>query len=877
MADAGAMRAGWWGAALAWLALAGCAGTPRHAAAPVPHAADAVRVVTPLAQGWRFHLGEPGGGDPAQPGFDDAHWQPVAIPHTWNALGEYRIGRTAATRNVQGIGWYRLAFDAATLPPRTRHWLQFDAVGNVADVWVNGVPVGRHAGAFSRFRFDITDALRPGRNVIAVRADNSPREVGSSTADVIPLLGDFFIHGGLYRDVWLLGVGDAHIALDDFGGPGAYATTTSIDAGGAVVEVKVRLGHAGATAVPARLRLSLRDADGREVAGQARLLWLPPGRSETAMTLRVDRPRLWDGRRDPHLYRLDATLERDGVAVDRVQEPIGLRTFRMDPARGFFLNGRHLPLRGVSRHQDWLGRGWALTAADHARDMALIEEMGANSVRFAHYQHAPEWFALNDAHGMVAWAELALVNKVALVDAPATPALIENARIQLVEQIRQHYNSPSVVAWGIGNEVDIDLVFGRLGARADARPLLRDLHALARAEDPSRPTVVADCCEDTPGDKAVQPPVLAGIADLMGYNRYFGWYYGQPADLGPHLDALHAKHPRVPISLSEYGAGAALTQPSDDPDGGPIAFSGRPHPEDFQARYHERHWPQVAARDYLWGSWIWNMFDFSSTVRQEGDATDVNDKGLVSFDRAVRKDAFFYYKAQWSDAPVVHVTGRRYVQRAYPVTEVRVYSNAAGDVALRVNGRERGRMRCAGGVCAFAGIALAHGRNTVEASAVFDGVRVADRVEWNGPDPHAGLAVNAGDLAQAEVAGRRYGSDAFFEGGNARALDPPLLKALEGRADAALLHGYREGAFAYALPLPPGRWEVAVTSMVPTPGAARTPFQARAGAGSAVRMVPGRFAQPAVGRMRVASDGAPMRLVFSGPARVSSLVVTPID
>lgn len=868
------MRAIGWGGMLALLLCAGCA-TP-GGGAPKIAPPEAVRVVTPLSQGWRFHLGQPAAGDPAQPGFDDAQWQGVDAPHTWNALGEYRIGRTAATRNVQGIGWYRRELDAAALPARSRHWLQFDAVGNVADVWVNGVHVGRHAGAFSRFRIDITAALRPGRNVIAVRADNSERAPGSSTADVIPLLGDFFIHGGLYRAVSLVSVGDAHIALDDFGGPGIYASTAALDARAAVVQVTARLSNAGVDPVPVTLRLALRDADGREVAATTRTLALAPGRTETRATLRVDAPRPWDGRRDPYRYTLAATLERDGAALDRVDQRIGLRTFRIDPDRGLFLNGRHLSLHGVSRHQDWLGRGWALTPADHARDMELIEEMGANSIRFAHYQHAPEWFELSDAAGMVVWAELALVNKVAFTDAPASPALVDNARMQLIEQIRQHSNNPSVATWGIGNEVDIDLAFKRLGPKADARPLLRELHALAKVEDPSRPTVVADCCEDTPGDKAPYLPVLAGIADLMGYNRYYGWYYGAPEDLGPHLDALHAKHPRIPISVSEYGAGAALTQHADNPQGGPIAFSGRPHPEEFQAWFHERTWPQIAARDYLWGSWIWNMFDFSSTVRQEGDATDINDKGLVSFDRTVRKDAFFYFKAQWADAPVVHVTGRRYVQRAYPVTDVRVYSNAS-TVAVSRNGVALGDASCNAGICVLRGVRLDTGRNRIVARASFPrhGV-VEDAIEWQAPDAGAGLAINSGDLAQAEVEGRRYGSDAFFEGGTAHRLAPDQAMALQGRDDAALLEGYRSGVFAYMLPLPAGTWEIAVSSMVPAPGAGRAAFTVRADNGPPRRMRPGRFAQPNVERLRVVSDGNPVLIVFGAGALVSALQATPV-
>ncbi|MFN4096791.1 MAG: glycoside hydrolase family 2 TIM barrel-domain containing protein, partial [Sphingomonas sp.] len=497
---------------------------------------------------------------------------------------------------------------------------------------------------------------------------------------------------------------------------------------------------------------------------------------------------------------------RGGRVVDRVDQRFGVRSFRIDPAQGFFLNGRHMPLQGVSRHQDMLDKGWALTRIDHERDMKLIEEMGANTVRFAHYQHAQEWFDLSDEAGMVVWAEIPFVNKVSFGDMPASAAFTANARQQLIEMIRQHYNSPAVVTWGIGNEMDIDLAFNRLGPKADPRPLLDELHALSKAEDPDRPTVLADCCEATPGDKAPYLPISTGHADLVGYNRYFGWYYGQPKDLGPHLDAMHARHPTVPISVSEYGAGGATSQHSDNPEGGPISSGGRPHPEDYQAWFHEQSWPQLKARRYVWANWIWNMFDFSSPIRQEGDASDINDKGLVTFDRRTRKDAFFYYKANWSDAPVLHIAQRRYVERAYPVTDVRLYSNAPA-ATVTVNGRSLGERPCSGGICVFAGVKLDAGANRIEARAG----GLSDSVEWRAPDAAAGLAMNVGSLTSyVDAAGQRVGSDNWFIGGTAKRPGNALRKKLAAAGDMPSLDGYREGAFRYSIPLPNGRWRVAL-------------------------------------------------------------------
>lgn len=861
------VRIGRWIVAACALVLAGCATTRPTGEAPV-------RAVTDLSSDWRFHLGEPAT-DASRVDFDDRGWQAVDAPHSWNALGEYRIGRTDATRNVQGIGWYRKTIDAGQLPTRERHFLQFDGVGNIADVWVNGRHVTQHKGAFSRFRFDVTDQLTPGRNIVAVRADNSERKPGSSTQHVIPLLGDFFMHGGLYRGVSMVSAGAAHIALDDYGGPGVYARTTRIADDAATVEVLTRLTNAG-DATDGIVTTRLIDADGRTAASASAPVTLGTGRSETRQTLDVARPRLWDGQRDPHPYRLVTELAIGGRTVDRVEDRFGIRQFRVDPDEGFFLNGRHLPLKGVSRHQDYLGKGWALTQEDHVRDMDLIEEMGANSVRFAHYQHAPEWFALNDERGMIVWAELAFVNKVAFDNSAAHPELVENARTQLVEQIRQHYNSPSVVTWGIGNEVDIDLAFNRLGPKADARPLLRELHALSKREDPGRLTVVADCCEDTPGDKAPYLPVLSGIADLMGYNRYYGWYYGAVDDLGPHLDALHAKHSDLPISVSEYGAGAALTQHADDPQGGPINFSGRPHPEAFQSWYHERHWPQITERRYLWGSWIWNMFDFSSTVRQEGDATDINDKGLVSFDRKTKKDAFFYYKANWSEAPVLHITGRRYVDRAYPVSDIRLYSNAAS-VRVSVNGRDLGTRPCPGRICVFERVALDAGANRIEARAEIGGKTLSDAIEWTAPDARTGLAINVGDLAGFIAAdGTRYGSDAFVTGGTTRAIVGKDAEALSGAGERVALSGYRSGDFGYLLPLPAGNWRVTLLTVAPDRGARRSVVTAD-GRVVVERLGGGKLLSGSEARFNVRTDGKPLNLRFEGNAAIAAIRVAPLD
>ena len=710
------VRGAWLLAAV--LALSACATVPSR------DAERSQRQIAPLGDDWQFRYqngwsAEQAAASPAR------EWDTVALPHSWNRLGEFRETRTEATDNRQGTGWYRRTIDGRGLDPLRRHFAEFDAIGNIADVWLNGRHLARHAGAFTRFRVELNPALDfTGPNTLVVRADNSDPHPDSTTKDVIPLLGDFFVHGGIYRPARLVSVPASHIALDDFGGPGLYATPLLEADGSARIEVLVRL---TGTRAGQRVVLAVADAEGRRVAMADQAV--AESQRETRLTVTIAEPRRWNGRTDPYLYSLSATLMEGAAALDRVRQPLGIRSFRMDAYAGFSLNASPLQLRGVARHQDRLGRGWAISAADEREDMALIAEMGANSIRVAHYPQSSLWFDLADRAGMVVWAEVPFVNKVSFGDAAASPALVANARTQLTEMIRQYFNHPSIVTWGIGNEVDIDLAFKRLGPKADARPLLRELNALSHAEDPSRPTVIADCCEATPGDKAPYLPLLSGEADLMGYNRYFGWYYGKVEDLGPHLDMLHRRHPALPLSVSEYGAGGALTQQSMHPEGRPTNVTGRPQPEEFQSWWHERSWPQIRERTYLWGSWIWNMFDFSSRIRREGDVIDINTKGLVSYDRKVKKDAFYYYKAQWSREPVVHITSRRFARRTEAVTRIKVYSNAAS-VALTLNGERIGEAYCVAGICTMEGVHLSSGSNIVTASGVFASGAVRDAVEW---------------------------------------------------------------------------------------------------------------------------------------------------
>ncbi len=793
-------------------------------------AQESPRRTVDLGQGWRFQQGDLPA-QPLSPVYDDAAWQPVSLPHTWNRLGEYRTARSAQTDNFQGAGWYRLRFPTPAKLDGKRAVLQFDGVGTIADVWLNGHYIGQHKGAYSRFRFDVTPFLAAtGENLLVVKADNSKPKPGSSTADVLPIAGDFFPYGGIYRGVSLIVAPAAHIDLLDHAGPGVYASVASVGEKSAAVDVVTKLRNDEGKAHNFTVVTTVLDDKGATVASASAPARLA-GADSTSLrqSLTVPNPHLWQGRADPYLYKVAVELRAGSKVVDRVEQPLGIRTFHMDPDKGFFLNGKSVPLHGVSRHQDREGKGWALSDADHVEDMDLIQELGANTIRFAHYQHAQKWFDLADQRGMVVWAEVPYVSAASFDGGDPSRALVDNAREQLIELIRQNYNHPAVVTWSVGNEIDSYSIFTRKAVKA--RDLLKNLNDLAKQEDPTRPTTFADCCADSPYGGPTDAVPLVGTTDVAGYNRYPGWYGMKPEEMGPELDALHKRFPTVPMSVSEYGAGGALTQHSDDPGGGIINAFGRPHPEEFQSLVHEENWRQLKARPYLWATWAWNMFDFASDFRVEGDAIDLNDKGLVTFDRKTRKDAFYFYKANWSSDPVVHVNGRRYVNRAYPVADIRVYSNAP-NASLRVDGADLGIQPCPERICVWRDVALKPGANRIAASAAFNGKAVTDEITLNGPDPvKDGIRINAGDLTEQMLGdGRHFGSDHFFKGGEAKALNPKDVtaffpngakdKVVAGAKAAALYNGYREGRFGYDIPMPDGRWLVTLSFFEPVETAA---------------------------------------------------------
>ncbi len=810
-----------------------------------PAAGQSERSVVPLAQGWEFQRG--GDVDPAQAAQAAGSWERVSVPHTWNRVGYYmpdpqtHLNRAESVDKYQGVGWYRMTFTPPAMDAGQRAWLQFDAASRTAEVWLNGQRIGGHKGGFSRFRLDATRALRAGQaNTLLVKVDNTQPAQGSSTADILPLAGDFFVHGGLYRPVSLIVTNAVHVDMLDAGGSGIFATTRSIDAAMAKVAVRVRIRNDGTKAQAVNAVVRLIDAGGKTVATATRRIPLRADTaSESVQSLSVATPHLWNGVADPYLHRLVVEIATpSGAVLDRVEQAFGIREMRADPARGFMLNGKPLRLQGVGYHQDREGKGWATAPADIEQDFAIMREMGVNSIRLTHYQHGQVIHDLADRYGMVLWDEIPLVSRWTWGDdAVASAGLRDDARQQLRELIRQNGNHASVFNWGIANEVDFGkslpafITTSKDTPAPDPLPLLRELNALAKSEDPSRATALATCCEGRLLGSA-DIPITAEAADLGGANRYFGWYYGQPGDLGKHLDSLRALRPNQPVSVTEYGAGGATTIHTDNPLGGKVDQRGRNQPEEYESYIHETAWATLSAKPYLWGTWLWNSFDFATTVRREGDAIDINTKGLVTYDRKIRKDAYYFYKANWTATPTVHVAGRRYVDRAYPVADVRVYSNAPR-TDLLVNDRVVGTLSaCPQMICAWSNVALAAGANRVVARGVFPTGAVDDGIEWRvAPEAARSVRIDSGALVAPEIAGKRYGSDAFFDGGRFGDINAysgygprPEKKVVAETPEGAVAETYREGRFGYRVPLANGRYTVELSFVEPSLAAGARQF-----------------------------------------------------
>lgn len=588
----------------------------------------------------------------------------VDLPHTWNAQ-DALFGKIDYKR---GIGNYEKNLFIRPEWKGKRLFIRFEGVNNIADVFINRRHIGEHRGGYGAFIFEITGKVEYGKeNSILVRVNNGEQ------LDIMPLVGDFNFYGGIYRDVHLLITDETCISPLDYASPGVRLIQDSVSHRYAKVRAIVDLsnGSSGNQEVELNVRL----LDGQRVVKEGTKNVNLSGNEvmQQELTFEIDQPHLWNGRQDPFLYQAEVTLFRNGQMVDRVTQPLGLRFYRIDPDKGFFLNGKHLPLQGVCRHQDRSEVGNALRPQHHEEDVALMLEMGVNAVRLAHYPQATYFYDLMDKNGIIVWAEIPFVgpggyNDKGFVDLPAFRA---NGKEQLKELIRQHYNHPSICVWGLFNELT------ELGD--NPVEYIKELNVLAHQEDTTRPTTSAS---NQMGD-------LNFITDAIAWNRYDGWYGGTPADLGKWLDRMHKDHPKICIAISEYGAGASIYHQQDSlVKTVPTSWW---HPENWQTYYHIENWKTISSRPYVWGSFVWNMFDFGAAHRTEGDRPGINDKGLVTFDRKVRKDAFYFYKANWNrEEPMLYLTGKRNTVRTQHLQTITAFTNLSG-AELFVNGKSYGK------------------------------------------------------------------------------------------------------------------------------------------------------------------------------------------
>ena len=648
---------------------------------------------------WKFHLLPTGSAISSEAvetsAYNDCDWESVTLPHTYNAR-DGASGRTGICEGgehyYRGPACYRKHFFFVPQDQeKRRYYLEFSGVNTTTELYVNDRLAGRHEGGYARFRFDITDLLLPNKqNLFCVKVSNAP----SSHIAPITDQGDFTKMGGIYREVTLISVPLLHLDLLDFGSSGVYITPQQVSQEEASFSVLAKLRNDAAKPLMAAVTVQILDDRGICVLSAINRLSIGANEStQTSFSFRLANPHLWDGRKNPALYRAVVSLQADelhagepqtdgmpanglqtdGSLADMVTQTFGFRNILIDSQNGFFLNGSHLSLHGVNYHQDSYENGWAMTNAQRTRDYQMMYDLGCTSVRMAHYQHHPFEYDLCDRLGITVWTEIGIINKMS---ADPTDALsladgfAENARQQLTELIRQNYNHPSVIVWGLSNEL--------FQMSDDIYALYETLHTLARSEDSSRPTVFAD--------SQFYGRFLTLPAEAVGYNRYFGWYQdaGPAEAFGEWLDLYHEQKETRPVCLSEYGGGGAISQHKDlvrwpeeiDP-------WGERHYENYQSALHEKIWSQLSVRTYLWGTYIWCMFDFASDGREEGDTKGQNDKGLATRER-IPKDAFYFYQSVWNETPMLHLTEKRFKQRPCLIPCIKAYSNAES-VTLYVN------------------------------------------------------------------------------------------------------------------------------------------------------------------------------------------------
>lgn len=604
----------------------------------------------------------------------------ITLPHTWNA----QDGQDGENDYWRGHANYEISLPNPT--EGKRQYIEFEGANHIAKVYCNGELLGEHRGGFSTFRFELTKYMNKENNVLKV-------DVTNEDCEVYPQHADFTFFGGIYRDVKFLEVESTHFDLLKDGTKGVFVTAN--------IRGNTRIDLFPVNANDCTVKVELLDANSNVVASDE-----VDAIEHTVIDLKVDKPHLWNGLEDPYLYTLKATILKDGNPVDEVITSYGYRGFHVDPDNGFFLNGKSYPLHGVSRHQDRLDKGWAISKDDHDEDMSYILEVGANTIRLAHYQHAEYFYDLCDKAGLVLWAEIPFISAFR-----NTQEAKENTLSQMKELIAQNYNHPAIFFWGISNEITI------AGESEELYQNLCELNALVKKMDPHRLTTMAQVSMLATDSQQVF------LTDVQGYNHYMGWYGGDVSENGEWMDAFHKESPDRALAFSEYGCEAILKWHSESP-------RNHDYTEEYQAYYHHEMLKTFAKRPYLWATYVWNMFDFAADARDEGGCKGRNNKGLMTYDRKIKKDSFYIYKAYWTSEPMVHICGSRFKDRAPKQRNITVYTNCSS-VLLYVNGHRAGKKKAEDNCCVFKNVRLKKGENTITAKA--DGV-VSDEIVLVGVD-----------------------------------------------------------------------------------------------------------------------------------------------
>ena len=655
------------------------------------------RELIDLNDSWKFKKGNPS--DVQNPSFDDSDWETITLPHTWNNLD----GQDGGNDYYRGISWYRKREFIPSDYANKKIFIWFGSANRKANLYVNGKHIGEHTGGYAAFTFDITDAITTGKeNVIAVQVDNS------ATIDSPPLSADFTFCGGITRTAKLIITNRVHITPLDYGSPGVYITPSNITDKSAEVEIKSLIQNDNDASANPTISATILDDRGRVVNELSTTIEIPAGEQKNAvLKTTVLTPHLWNGRKDPYLYKVIVKVLVDGKEVDEITQPLGFRYFYVNPKDGFFLNGKYYRLQGVAFHEDRQDKGIAISDNDRKEDLNLLLDMGCTFLRLSHYQHGQYTYDYCDQNGIVLWTEIPLINYIS-----SSNEFTSNCQQQLVELIRQNYNHPSVFFWGLFNEID-------LKPGPNPTSLIQQLNILAHSEDPIRLTTAATLLNEKP---------INWIPDVLSWNKYMGWYVGNYNDFAGWIDNLHTSHPDTKIGVSEYGCGASIKHHKENPE--KVVHNGPWHPEEYQNLVHEAHWEAIKDRPYLWSTALWVGFDFASDGRAEGDVRGINDKGIITRDRKTLKDVHYYYKANWSAEPVLYISSRRFTERTNSLVEVKVYSNC-DSVELLVNNSSYGTLTSDDRIFKWTNVKLGLGRNEIKVKGVIRNKVMLDSCIWN--------------------------------------------------------------------------------------------------------------------------------------------------